>query len=307
MLHHSLTNHRLKLAIAAACKLVLDLLEGLAGNSGVNGHQVGNTGLILLVVTDALLGVGVGDGTLKLLHDHLGRIHQQHTAGVLVLGLGHLGSGIGQTHNASTNLGDERLRNLEHITVNAVKTAGDNVGQLHMLLLILAHRHQIRLIEQNVTSHQAGVSKQTGIDIVGIFGGLILKLGHAAQLTEHRIAIQHPAQLRMLMDMALDEQGVLLGIQTAGDILRQLLQGTTAKISGILPYSDGMQVCHKIEAIILISTLSPVLHRTQIAAQSQITGGLDAGKHPFLRLCRFSHIFTHTIHAFCKEFWFILP
>ena len=92
----------------------------------------------------------------------------------------------------------------------------------------------------------------------------------------------------MLMDMALNKQRILLGIQAAGNILGQLLQGTPAQVCGILPHSNGMQIRHKVETVKLICPLSPILHSAQIRAQGQITGGLDAGEHSFL-CCNFFH------------------
>ena len=151
-----------------------------------------------------------------------------------------------------------------------------------MLLLILANRHEIRLIQQNVTGHQAGVSKQTCVDVICILCRFVLELGHAAQFAEHGVAIQYPTKLRMLVHMGLNEQGVFLRVEAAGDVLCQLLQSTPAQISRILPHGNGMQVSHKVEAFILICTFCPILHRAQIRAQSQISGGLDAGEHSFL-------------------------
>ena len=43
-----------------------------------------------------------------------------------------------------------------------------------------------------------------------------------------------------------------------------------------------MQVRHKIKAVVGIGSLRPVLDGSQIAAQCQIPGGLNAGKHPLL-------------------------
>ena len=93
----------------------------------------------------------------------------------------------------------------------------------------------------------------------------------------------------MLVDMGLDEQGVLLGVQAAGDVLGQLLQGPAAQGCRVLADGDGVQVGHKIEALILIGTLGPVLHRAQVASQGQIAAGLDAGEHPLFLNLDFFH------------------
>ena len=79
------------------------------------------------------------------------------------------------------------------------------------------------------------------------------------------------------MHVALDEQGILLRVQAAGDVLCQLLQSSAAQVRRILPHGDGVQVCHKVKTIIFLGTLRPVFHRAQVATQGQVTGGLDAG------------------------------
>ena len=47
-----------------------------------------------------------------------------------------------------------------------------------MLHLIDSYRNHIRLVQQNVCSHQNRIGKQTGINIVCVLGCLVLKLGH---------------------------------------------------------------------------------------------------------------------------------
>ena len=157
-----------------------------------------------------------------------------------------------------------------------------------MLLLIVAHRHKIRLIQQNIRRHQCRIGKQTAVNVFRVLGGFVLKLGHSAQLTEHGIAIQNPAQLRMLMYMALDKQGILLGIQSAGNILRKLLQSPATQVRRCLPHGDGMHICHKVKAFIGIRPGTPVFDSAQIVAQMQIAAGLDTGKHS-LFCCNFFH------------------
>ena len=166
------------------------------------------------------------------------------------------------------------------------------MAQLHVLFLVLTHGHIVRLVQKNIRCHQAGVSKKAAVDIVGILCRLVLELGHAAQLTEHGIEVQHPSQLRVLTDMALDKQGVLLRVKTAGNVLRQLLQRAAAQVSRVLANGDGVEICHKIEAVILLTAFRPILNGSQIAAQGQITGGLNAGEHSL-----FFFDFFHCIHT----------
>ena len=185
-------------------------------------------------------------------------------------------------------------------TVNQIQkltNAGcDITGQLAVLLLVVANGNQVGLVQQDIRSHQCRIGKQTAVDILGMLGRLVLELSHTAQLAEHGIAVQNPAQLSVLVNVGLDEEGVLLRVQAAGDVLGQLLQSAAAQVGRVLTDGDGVQVRHKVEAVIFIGTLSPVLHSAEVRTQGHITGRLDAGKHSFLGSCLF-----HIEYLFCID------
>ena len=151
-----------------------------------------------------------------------------------------------------------------------------------MLLLVLAHGDEVRLIQQDVRRHEGGVGEEAAVYIVGVFRALVLELGHAAQLPEHGVAVEDPAELGMLVHMALQEEGVLLRVEAAGDVLGQLRGGAAAQLLRVLPHGQGVQVGHEVKAVELLGQLRPVFHRAQVVAQVQVAGGLDAGEHDFL-------------------------
>ena len=167
-----------------------------------------------------------------------------------------------------------------------------------MLLLVLTHRDEIRLVEKNIRGHQGRVGEQAAVDVLLVLGGLVLELGHAAEFAEHGITVQHPAQLRVGGDVGLDEQSVLLRVQAAGDILGQLLQGAAAQVGGGLPDGDGVHIRHKVIAVEFVGPGAPILDGAQIVAQVQIAAGLDAREHHFL--FRFFHIETQPFYQDVK-------
>ena len=169
-----------------------------------------------------------------------------------------------------------------------------------MLALILSHRHQIRLIQQDVRRHQHRVGEQSGGDIVRVLSSLGLELGHAAQLAELGIAAQDPAQLRMLGHMALNKHDVFLGIQTTGNILGQLVDAAPAQGGGILPHGDGMHVHNAVQAVVLILQVHPVFDGTHIGAQRQLSGGLDAAENSLFALI--SHFLPLIVADFASVF-----
>ena len=150
-----------------------------------------------------------------------------------------------------------------------------------MLLLVTADGDIVRLIEQDVRRHQGGVGEQAAVDVLGVFGALVLELRHARELAEHGVAVEHPAKLGVRRHMALDEECVLFRVEAAGNVLRELLDGAAAQVGGVLPHGDRVQVGHEIIAVKDFGALAPVLDRAQVGPERQIAGGLDAGEHDF--------------------------
>ena len=213
---------------------------------------------MLGIKADTVLGVGVGDGPLELALNVFRLFHQEDTA--LGYGFAHFTVRSVETHNSGASFRDIGFRNFEHIAVDTIETLGDVSGQLTVLLLIVPHGDKVRLVEQNVSGHQCGIGEQTAVDILRMLCGLILKLGHPAQFTKHGMAIQNPPKLRVLMDMALNEQCIFLRVQAAGNILCQLFQCTAAQICRGLADGNGVKVCHEVEAVKLLGTGTPVFN-----------------------------------------------
>ena len=161
-IYHCLTDSGLEDAIAPAFKLLLDLLERLAGDRGIDVHEVGNPGFILPVIAHAVLRVGVRDSALELFHDHIGLIHEEYTS--LRDGLGHFLLGSRQTVDTGAHLADEGFGDTENIPVDVVEAVCYVSTEFNMLLLILSDRHIVGLIQENIGSHQRGICKKARID-----------------------------------------------------------------------------------------------------------------------------------------------
>ena len=150
-----------------------------------------------------------------------------------------------------------------------------------MLLLVAADGDKVGLVEQDIRGHERGIGEQAGVDIIRIFGRLILELRHAGKLAEHGVAVEHPAELRVRGDVALDEQSVLFRVKTAGDVLRELRKRAAAQIGRHLPDGDGVHVYDAVVAFIFIGERYPVFDRPHIRAERKIAGGLYAGEYDF--------------------------
>ena len=177
-LDNGIADGGLERTVAETVKFFLNFVKALARDGGINVHEVGNAGLVLGVKAHAVLGVGVGDGTLKLACDILGLFQEEHAA--VGVGLAHLRGGVAKTHDPCAHLGDVRLGNFEGLAVEVVKAGGDIPCQLAVLALILTDGNEIRLIKQDVRRHESGVGEQAAVNVVGVLCALVLKLRHAA-------------------------------------------------------------------------------------------------------------------------------
>src|SRR3546814_5750659 len=83
------------------------------------------------------------------------------------------------------------------------------------------------LIQQDIRRHQHRIIEQASVDVVGVFGALVLELRHAIELAHLRVAVEHPAQPRVRRHMALHEQRVVRRIKPAGDIQRRSEEHTS--------------------------------------------------------------------------------
>ena len=83
-------------------------------------------------------------------------------------------------------------------------------------------------------------------------------------------------------NMGLEEQDIFLRVETAGDILSLLLEGTFTEFSGVLTDGNRVEIGHEIVAFIVVDAVSPILYGSEIVAKVEITARLYSRKHSFL-------------------------
>ena len=128
--------------------------------------------------------------------------------------------------------------------------------------------------------HQRRVGEQPGVHVVGVFGALVLELGHAGKFAELGVAGQHPGQLGMGGHMALHKQHMLLRVNADGQQQGGQFPGVAAQRGGVLPHGQGVQVGHHVQAVVAVLQKGPVAQRPQVVAQRRGAGGLNAGQDP---------------------------
>ena len=122
-----------------------------------------------------------------------------------------------------------------------------------MLHLIHAHRHHIRLVQQNIRSHQYRIGKKSRIDIVRMLCRLILELGHPVQLSHIGKAVENPCQLRVSRYMGLIINAVLLRVQSRRNIQGQKRTRPSAQLRRVLADRDRVKIHHTVKTFIFIT------------------------------------------------------
>ena len=249
-------NFLLKVAVPLhAVKLFDALVQGGVGQSGVNGDQIGNAGLGIFV--EPYLAITVGNGSVDLLLYGREGIQEENGAVGILGGLAHLLGGCLQILDSSTDLGNDGLGHLEYVAVEVVHTLCDIASRLDMLLLVCTDGYDVDVVEQNVRGHENRIGEQTATDTLGgLLCTLVLKLGHSVKLAHTGVALQDPCQLVVCGNLGLDEEGAVVGIQTAGQIQGRKATGPLTDQRGILlGNGDGVHIGNEQEGIVFLLEL----------------------------------------------------
>ncbi len=105
--------------------------------------------------------------------------------------------------------------NDQRLAEASVEALSDVAHQLDVLALVLADRHLVGPVGEHVGGLQHGIEEQPGGHQVALRAGLVLELGHPVQLAERGHARQQPAQLGVLVHVALAEEDAALGSSPA--------------------------------------------------------------------------------------------
>ena len=110
-----------------------------------------------------------------------------------------------------------------------------------MLALILADRHLVGVVEQNVGRHQDRVGQQRDPDLF-LAAGLLLELDHALGLAIARGALQQVVQLGVLGHMRLHHEQARVRIGARGQQQRGELQRSPPHVVGLVVERQRVQV-----------------------------------------------------------------
>ena len=147
-----------------------------------------------------------------------------------------------------------------------------------MLALVIADRHLVGVVQEDVGSLKRRVGEQAGGDEV-VLAALVLELGHAAEFAVRHIALHDPAEFGVLTNVGLHEQGADLGVEAHGhEHLGESDRAVPHCCSVVVANRDRMEIDHTEEGVGLVLHLCPVPSGAEEVAEVLLARGLDAGE-----------------------------
>ena len=147
-----------------------------------------------------------------------------------------------------------------------------------MLALVVADGHLVGVVQEDVGGLERRVREQPGRHELALLGRLLLELRHAAELAERRGALHDPAQLGVLVHLALGEEDAALGVEPGGDEQQDELAGLGPQLVGVAGDRQGVEVDDAVDGVALVEARRPAADRAQVVAEVDVTGRLDAGE-----------------------------
>src|SRR5205807_9998062 len=120
---------------------------------------------------------------------------------------------IGPRHDGDF-VANLRLRDDEGLAILFVELDGDVARDFHVLLLVAAYGHNVRIVDQDVGGHEDWISKEA------VTGGntaseLVFITGAALQQTHGRNGGEHPGELGHFGDVGLAKEDRFFRIESA--------------------------------------------------------------------------------------------
>ena len=152
-----------------------------------------------------------------------------------------------------------------------------------MLALVLADRHPVGLVEQDVRGLQHRVGEQPDGGPVGaVPGRLVLELGHPARLAEPGDAAQHPLPAaRARAPGTARTRCTGPGPARARAAARRRCRVRGGEQLRVVLDGDRVQVRDEVERVVVVLQGHPLPQRAEVVAEvERVRGRLDAGQHP---------------------------
>ena len=174
----------------------------------------------------------------------------------------------------------------EYLSINAIEAPGDVAGVLDMRHLVFTHRYQVGFGQQDVGHLAERVIEETQryrlvlrlqLADLGAQSGVLLML---VQWGQHA---QEHGQLGVLGHVALYDERCLFRIQTNRHPVGGDIQHRPADQADVVQMvTHCLVVGNQKKAFVFVLQLYPVLQRTQVVSQVQLSRGAHSGQNSLL-------------------------
>ncbi len=176
-----------------------------------------------------------------------------------------------------------------------------------MLLLILAHRHPVGFLDEDVDSHKGGIGEEAGVDalaaaliaydllfdiLVGVvflacggdmdselLSGLVLKGGGAHELAYAYVHVEQKVELAHLGYVALHKNGGLFGVEAGGKVFGHNVLDIGMELCRVGIGGEGVEIGYEKVGVIVVLHPDKLRQRAEVVAQVEITGGAYAAQY----------------------------
>src|SRR3989339_1967084 len=125
-----------------------------------------------------------------------------------------------ESHDTCALLSDLWFWNHEGLPKTFVESFSKVAGKFYMLLLIFADRDNLGVIQQDISSHQNRVVKESNTDIFPFASGFIFVLSHAFKFSHRSNTIQDPTKFCVFIHTRLLEQNRFFRVYARSQVRR---------------------------------------------------------------------------------------
>ena len=234
----------------------------------------------LLGDVEAHVAVGVGDRAAELALDDVGRVEHHHRALRRLDGLRHLVGRLLEVHHPGAGARDRGLGHDERVAVARVEPDRDVAGELDVLALIVAHRHAVGVVEEDVGRHQGRVGEQArGDELAGLAADLslncVMRCSSPIDAVHSRSQASRACSGTWLCTNSVQTSGSSPQATSIVAIVERLVP----QLGGVVGEREGVEVDDAVVGLVLVLVDRPVPDRAQVVADVGLTARLDAREH----------------------------
>ena len=159
-----------------------------------------------------------------------------------------------------------------------VEAPRDVAHQLQVLALVLADGHLVRAVGEHVGGLQHGIEEHPRAHQLALGVRLVAELVHPLQAAELGERAQQPAQLGVLVHVALAEEDAALGVEARGEQQRGEVVHAAPQLRRLIRDGGGVQVDDAEQRLAALLPLDVLADRADVVAEVLGAGGLDAGE-----------------------------